>query len=122
MPSFWGWKIKISSALLLISSLGRAQEDAMLIEDFKNKKVLYFDAGYRSAPFNIDCPIGGETATLKYKNNFRTLLGIGFAYKWFHLRIGFPILNYVKSVEKWGEYNQFSLGLNFTVKKILFRF
>ena len=122
MPSFWEWKIKISSTLLLISFLGRTQEDTIPIEDFKNKKVLYLDVGYRSAPFNIDCPIGGETSTLKYKNNFRTLLGIGFAYKWFHLRIGFPILNYVKSVEKWGESNQFSLGLNFTVKKFFFDF
>ena len=122
MPSFWEWKIKISSTLLLISFLGRTQEDTISIEDFKNKKVLYLDVGYRSAPFNIDCPIGGETSTLKYKNNFRTLLGIGFAHKWFHLRIGFPILNYVKSVEKWGESNQFNLGLNFTVKKFFFDF
>jgi hypothetical protein len=122
MRLFWGWKIKLSSSLLLLSLFGRAQESATPIEDFKNKKVLYVDVGYRSAPFNIDCPVGGETVTLKYKNNFRTLLGIGFAYKWFHLRIGFPVLNYVKSVEKWGESNQFNLGLNFTIKKFFFDF
>ncbi len=122
MHSYWAWKIKISSVFLLISFLGRAQGDETPIEDFKSKKAIYFDLGYRSDPFNIDCPVGGETATLKYKNNFRTLLGIGFAYKWFHLRVGFPVFNYVKSVEKWGESNQFNLGLNFTVKKFFFDF
>ncbi len=118
MHLFWGWNIKISSLFLLVCVLGMAQENALPIKDFKNKKVLYLDAGYHSAPFNIDCPVGGENVTFKYKNNFRALLGIGFAYKWFHLRIGFPILNYVRNVQKWGQSRQFSLGFNFTVKKL----
>ena len=120
MPSFWEWKIKFSSLLLLLSFQTSAQEESPVIEDFKNKKVLYLDMGYNSAPFTMNCPINGNNTTLKYKNNFKTLLGIGFAYKWFHLRVGFPVFGYVKDVEKWGESNQFDLGLNFSVKKFFF--
>tara|TARA_B110000046_G_scaffold107294_1_gene114695 strand:+ start:8796 stop:9788 length:993 start_codon:yes stop_codon:yes gene_type:complete len=120
MPSFWEWKIKISSALILLSLNARAQESVPSIEDFKNKKVFYLDVGYNSAPFKIDSPYGNESVTLKYKNNFKTLLGIGFAYKWFHLRIGFPVFNYIKPVEEWGATNQFNVGLNFTIRKFFF--
>jgi len=120
MPSFWGWKIRLSSLLILLSFHLRAQQDSSAIEDFKNKKVFYLDMGYNNTPFSIDCPINGTNETIKYRNNFKTLLGIGFAYKWFHLRIGFPIFGYVKDVEKWGESNQFDLGFNFTVKKFFF--
>lgn len=122
MPSFWEWKIKLSSAVLLLSFYARVQDSLPPIEDFKNKKVLYVDVGYNSAPFSIDCPVGNESIRLKYKNNFKTLLGIGFAYKWFHVRIGVPVFNYLKSTEKWGTSNQFNLGFNFSLKKFFFDF
>ncbi len=120
MPSSWEWKIKLSSVFLILSFYGRVQESLPPIEDFKNKKVFYLDAGYNSAPFRIESPYGNQSVKLKYKNNFKTLLGIGFAYKWFHLRIGFPVFNNLKSIEKWGESEQFNLGVNFSVRKFFF--
>ena len=122
MRLFWDLKKGLSSILILCATCVSAQDTPSSIEDFKDKKVLYADIGYNASPFTIRYPFNEQTNNLKFKNNFKTFLGIGFAYKWFNLRIGFPILGFVKPVSQWGESQQFNLGFNFSVKKLFFDF
>jgi len=122
MRLFWDLKIILSSLLLTCSTFLFGQDQPSTIEDFKHKKVFYADIGYNTSPFNIVYPFNDQTNVLKFKNNFKTFLGLGFAYKWFNLRIGFPVIGYVKPIDQWGESQQFNLGLNFSVKNLFFDF
>jgi hypothetical protein len=120
MRLFWDWKITLSS-LFLISTINlSAQDGPSPIENFKDKKVFYTDLGFNASPFRIKYPYTEETDVLKFKNNFKTIMGLGFAYKWFHLRIAFPVFGFVKPVNRWGESQQFQLGFNFSLKKLFF--
>ena len=122
MRLFWVWKITLSSLFFLSAVFASAQDATPAIENFKQKKVFYADLGYNTSPFRIKYPYNDQNDVIKFKNNFKTFLGLGFAYKWFHLRIGFPVLGYVKPTEKWGESQQFQLGFNFSLKKLFFDF
>ena len=84
---------------------------------FKDKVVLYTDLGYTTAPFSLLYDFNPEVDKLKYKNNFRTVLGIGGSYKWFNLRIGIPLPGNVRPVSRYGKTTHFDLGVNFTIKK-----
>jgi len=113
------WKVLISSYLITILNICFSQKDSSSkIEDFRNKLVLYSDLGYTSAPFNISYPFNPEIDQIFYKNNFKTFLGLGISYKWFSLRIGFPILSNYRSIEKYGNTRQFNFGYDFSIKKI----
>lgn len=87
------------------------------IADFRKNVVVYSDLGFTSAPFTISYPFTNEINQLTYKNNFKTFLGIGVAYKWFSLRIGFPILSSFRPIEKYGNTRQFNFGFDYSLFK-----
>ena len=99
-----------------------AQDDSLVIENFKDRKVVFADLGYTTAPFFLRYPYTSELVKLSYKNNFRLFMGLGFAYKWFSMRIGFPVLKSFRSKEKFGETKQFNLGFDFSFQKMYFDF
>lgn len=47
-------------------------------------------------------------------------MGIGGAYKWFSLRIGFALSKNLRSVEKYGKTNYLDIGFEFPIKKMHF--
>ncbi len=104
--------------LLSFNLLG--QQDSLPYTLFKNKVILYTDIGYTSAPFSVHYPYNSTLDKLKYKNNFRTILGFGISYKWFSFRIGIPLPGNVKSVSNYGKTIPFNLGFDFTIKKTFF--
>ena len=120
MRSFWGLKISLSSCIVFWIFGSFAQNEPVAITSYKDKKVFYTDLGYNTSPFRINYPFNENADFLRYKNNFKTFMGIGFAYKWFHLRIGFPVFGFVKPVDRWGESQQFQIGFNFSLKKFFF--
>lgn len=84
---------------------------------FKDKIVLYSDLGYTTAPFSIHYDFPESINKLKYKNNFRTVLGFGGSYKWFSLRVGIPLPGNMRSVGRYGSTIHYDLGVDFTIKK-----
>ena len=96
----------------------RAQEQPTAIHDFKNQHVVYADLGISPAPFNIRYSFPYEISKLKYKNNFKPILGLAYAYKWFSMRIAFPVLPGVRSTEKYGKSKQFALGFDYNFKRL----
>jgi hypothetical protein len=110
-------------SLILISLLAfigqvRAQDQPTAIHDFKNQHVIYADLGISPAPFNLSYSFPNEISKLKYKNNFKPILGLAYAYKWFSMRIALPILPGVRSTEKYGKSKQFGLGFDYSLKRL----
>ena len=112
------WKVLLSNFFILSLGFGLSQSDSSSkIADFRKNVVVYSDLGFTSAPFTISYPFTNEINKLTYKNNFKTFLGLGVAYKWFSLRIGFPILSSFRPIEKFGETKQFNFGFDYSLFK-----
>ena len=115
----WVLKISLSSCIVFWVLDHSLRMNLQPLQAIKTKGV-YTDLGYNTSPFRINYPFNENADFLRYKNNFKTFMGIGFAYKWFHLRIGFPVFGFVKPVDRWGESQQFQIGFNFRLKKFFF--
>lgn len=87
---------------------------------FREKITTYTDLGFSTAPFNIKTEFTDLTEKLKFRNNFRTSLGLGIAYKWFSLRLGLSLPGNWLSTKKYGNSQQFNLGLEFQLKRMFF--
>jgi hypothetical protein len=88
------------------------------LESFRHRPIMYADLGYNVNPFRIAYPSGSQTSTLAYKNNFSPFLGLGFAYKWFHLRLGFPVIGNLRPNNKFGKTTQYNFAYDFTYKRV----
>lgn len=108
----------IACILFCTSFTGAAQEnDTLPYQLFKDRVVLFGDLGFNSAPFSIKDDYELGINKLKFKNNLRAVLGLGFAYRWFSLRIGFALPGQILSESKFGKTEYFDVGLKFTVKQ-----
>lgn len=92
------------------------------IESFRERPIMYTDLGYNANPFSIQGNFNQQLTNLSYKNNFSPFLGLGFAYKWFHLRVGFPIIGNVKPTSKFGQTSQYNFAYDLTYKKVWYDF
>lgn len=79
---------------------------------------MYADIGYNVNPFRISYPNLSTVNALAYKNNFSPFLGLGFAYKWFHLRLGFPVLGNLRPANKYGKTTQYNFSYDLTFRRI----
>ena len=102
---------------LLFTINAISQNDSLPYERYKNNVVLYTDYGYTSGPFSIKYNFPGPTEKLKYRNNYKDVVGFGICYKWFSFRISFALQGNAKSVEKYGKTTYFATGTNFTLKR-----
>lgn len=103
--------------VLFLSFSAFGQNDTLPYTLYKDNIVLYSDLGYSSAPFSIKYDFEPGIEKIKYKNNFRTILGFGICYKWFALRLGIPLPGYFKPVSRYGKTTPVNLGVDFTIKK-----
>jgi hypothetical protein len=118
MLLFWDLKGLLNSivcTLFISSFLG--QKETGTIDDFRDLKVVYTDIGFSTAPFQISYPYSNGFSKIQYKNNFRTLIGIGFAYKWLSFRIGLPLQVYFKPNSLYGKTKQSNLNADYSFKK-----
>ncbi len=104
-------------AACLLSPLLHAQKDPGVLVSYRDKIVLYSDIGFNSAPFSVHYPFADGIKKLKYRNNYKSILGFGGAYKWFALRFAFDLPATVLPVSKYGNTNYFDLGVDFSIKK-----
>ena len=110
--------------LCFISAI-QAQKSKLDTSEFYNsyrdKLVLYTDYGFSTSPFNVKFKSSNTNISkLQYKNNLGLIMGIGGAYKWFSLRIGFALSKNLRSVEKYGKTSYIDIGFEFPIKKLHF--
>lgn len=102
------------------SSTLKAQSDSVPYTLFNEQLVVYMDLGYSTAPFTVRYPFTNSTDQLKFKNNYRNILGFGLCYKWFSLRLSLPLPGYARQVERYGKTTPFNVGFDFSLKKFFF--
>lgn len=96
-------------------------EDTSTFISFRKKKVLYSDLVMINAPFSISFDDSlGNKQRIKYRSNSRPIIGIGFSYKWFAVRLATNLPFHVRNLDKFGETNFFDLGFEFTTKRHFF--
>lgn len=95
-------------------------EDELPYVLWKDKLVLHTSLAYNTAPFSLRYKFNDEIEKLSYKANMNPLLGIGFAYKWMALNIGFKLPGYIKNTAEFGKTKYLDLGFQFAVKKWYF--
>jgi len=110
--------VSMRRLLLLISTLCSfpLMGQNLDIEDFKNHHVLYGDIGASPAPFVWGYPFGQNTEKLVYKNNYKPILGLGYAFRWFSLRVALPILPGLRKEKYFGQSEQYSLGFDYSFR------
>jgi hypothetical protein len=127
------WKSKIQVVLILffvcLSSLEvnaqkrdfKRKSDSLAYRTFSDELVVYSDYGFGTAPFSIKFENKFvEKQSIRYRNNYQTVLGLGFSYKWLSLRFGIPIPGNLRPISKFGRSESFNLGFDFSFKKFHF--
>ena len=84
---------------------------------FKQRVVLMADLGFNSAPFNIKDDYALGVKKVKYRNNVRPAIGIGMAYKWFGIRVGFTLPFNILDEKKYGDSKYFDIALKANIKQ-----
>ncbi len=110
-------KNSILYIIIFITASVWGQTDSSAYTSFKKKLIIYADLGYTTAPFSLNYNFTPEIDKLKYRNNFRTVLGFGVSYKWFALRVGIPLPGNVRPISQYGNTVHYDLGVDFTIKK-----
>jgi hypothetical protein len=98
-----------------------AQGDTLMpYERYTLKPVIYTDLGFSTAPIKLVYPFRDDIGRLKYKNNMSAVVGIGFSYKWFALRLSFAIPGTIRPTSHYGKTNYFDFGFDFSIKRCFF--
>ena len=124
MHLFYNLKVLRNSAfylvILFLANNAWCQGDTTVLpySTFREHAVIYVDEGFSSAPFSIHYPYTDQIDVLKYKNNFRITMGIGFSYRWISLRIGFPLPGNIRDTSQYGQTTAFTFGTDFTLGKM----
>ena len=92
-------------------------EDSIAYTSYKKNLILFGDFGYNAAPFSIRYPFPNGIDKVKFRHNYKMMLGFGVSYKWFSLRIGAALIGNVRPQSRYGKANYFDAGLRFTIKK-----
>lgn len=108
------------SLTLLFVLLCSSANSQTAYSDWSAHKIVYGDVGFNSAPARIRYPFTGQVGHLKLRNNFNPFVGIGYAHKWFNLRLNFNLKNTERAVSRFGKTRAFNLGLDFQAKRSFF--
>ncbi len=111
-------KLIIVGFIILFFGNSFSQTDTAVYTLFNKKLIFYTDFGYSSAPFSVSFPYSSSLSKIRFKHNFRSILGLGMSYRWFAVRLGIPLSFYTRPISKFGETKPFNIGFDFTLKKI----
>lgn len=91
--------------------------DSTFYTSYKNNPIMYMDLGYNAAPSSIKYPFPSGIKEIEFRHNFKTMVGVGFAYKWFALRLSAALIGNSKPISRFGEAQYLDFGANFSLKK-----
>ncbi len=112
---------KIVFLFILFSRFSFSQEiDTIPFNSYKDRIVAYADIGSNSSHFTLQDNFNLGVNKLHFKHNIKTILGVGFSYKWFAIHLGFALPGNLKSTSKFGNSKYFDLKLRGTYKQIYY--
>lgn len=103
--------------LSLSLSANSQEQDTLPFNNYREKIVLYSDLGFNSAPFTVKGDFANGVDKVKFRHNQKVVLGLGVAYKWFALRLGFSLPGHLRAESRYGRSNYLDLGLAFNIKQ-----
>ena len=117
IPFFAFQQNKLDS--LIASDIFKSKKiDSTSFQSFRLNKIIFSDFGFSTAPFSMHFKDSlGKTENLQYRNNSRAVIGFGFCYKWFSLRVSLNLPGYIKPVSQFGETQYLDFGVDFNTKK-----
>lgn len=115
-------KFLICIGFCLIACIGKTQstETDRPYEKYDTLLIPYADLGYSTAPMRFKYPFTSEFEKIYVRNNSNVVLGLGFAYKWFNLRLGINLPGNLRPSYKYGPTEYYDLGFDFTFKQFFF--
>lgn len=90
------------------------------MESYRDNHIIYSDLGFNTAPVTLRYPFATAIKKIKLRNNFNPVLGLGYSYKWFNLRLGITLPASVRSEDQFGKTTYFDLGFDFSLKRLFF--
>jgi hypothetical protein len=106
--------------LTILSTCAIAQQDSLPYANYSRRLVLYSDFGFNTAPMSIKYPFANGLKEVKFRNNFNSVLGFGFSWKWISLRFGITLPNSGRSKSKYRKTQYYDLGFDFTFRNMFF--
>ncbi|MDG1148008.1 MAG: DUF4421 family protein [Crocinitomicaceae bacterium] len=100
-----------------VSTSAAQTGDTVNYQLFKEHIVIFSDLGFNSAPFNIRDHYALGVKKVNYRNNIKPVVGVGVAYKWFVLRVGFTIPLNILNETKFGDPTYFDFGFKANIKQ-----
>lgn len=94
--------------------------DSLPYTKYNKHLVLYTDIGFNTAPMSLNYPFTDAIKKIEFRNNFNTVVGFGFSYKWASLRFGITLPNSGRKKEKYGKTTYYDLGFDFSFKNMFF--
>lgn len=102
--------------MFLVQNWSFAQDSSSVTNSYRDQFILYSDLSFKAAPFTLRDNYNEGLKKLAFKHNFRPSMGIGFAYKWIALRIGFALPGHMRPISRFGKSNFTDLGVKFNIK------
>lgn len=102
------------------ASYTQKHSDSLSYTKYDRHLVLYTDYGWNTAPMSIHYPFSNGIKQVKFRNNFNSVLGFGFSYRWASLRFGIRIPNSVRKKDKYGNTKYYDLGFDFSFRNMFF--
>jgi hypothetical protein len=93
------------------------QGDSLPYISYKYNPIVFGDIGLSTAPASIRYPFNNGVKKLHFEHNNKLMIGAGFSYSWFALRVAVAMVGNLKSTKKYGKSNYFDIGTQFTIKK-----
>lgn len=97
-----------------------SQNDTLPYERYDQHYIVYTDVGFSTAPMKIKYPFANGIDKIKFVSNSKMVWGIGFAHKWFNLRLGLNLPLTLRSQKKFGPTTNYDLGFDFSLKQFFF--
>lgn len=99
-------------------SYGFGQEDSLPYTSYRYHPIVFTDIGFSTAPATIKYPFNDQISKIQYRHNNKMMLGIGFSYRWFSLRIGAALIGNSRPVSQYGKASYFDIGTQFSIKRV----
>jgi hypothetical protein len=109
--------------LIVLTSVrvyGQKLDSIDIINSYKKHVVLYTDFGWSTAPMSIHYPFPDGIKKIQLRNNFKPVIGLGFAYKWLALRFNISLPVSARTKSKYGKSTYYNLGLEFGFRNMWF--
>ncbi len=110
-------KLLISIALFFFFS-GFSQDESRPYTSYRDHPIVFTDLGFSTAPANIKYQFNDQISKIQFRHNNKMMVGMGFAFRWFSMRIGAALIGNSRPISQFGRARYIDLGVQFSVKKV----